>query len=531
MVPAGLARRAAARGATPRTAPAPSGRFRRTVPVRLSGTCLAVGATTNKEATPPTQGIRGVVGKAVPVPASRAAAASVASTLVGTSGPGVAQSPEVAVPTQPTALGQLLPAALLPCQGRLAVRQRQEDTEPAAGLSSSVAERQAHAVLQDALAVRQPAARRLAVVTTGDAAAAEDKGPGLAEVVVLLLPGVQVMPGASVVQPMATPPLTTAGPTTPTRVQVEPVIGEAPASTAAASRVARLQRLEGRRFVVTPAGLEVGVTATEGRRTRRAVARRPTILPDAAGAAVEVLAADPADGSPVPANPLVVAVAETGPVTSMAAVAPVGRLPLQPNGTVVTKPVPTAQVMEDAEQVIRQPRQPTARTEGRTTGRPHAAVVGGAALLRHTDEAPVAGLLVAPRRIPNAAEDGPVHVGTGPTTAADTDRLAPLTPLPTATATVAVKGSGLVPETPRASVGTALLAPHGVAEVVRNAPTAGTCPTAALARAPVGSVLVAARPLDAVIRSQGRPVLRAAVRNDSLLPTTLLFYSLLLLEQ
>lgn len=123
------------------------------------------------------QTVRGVLREAIPIPATWAAAAPVAEPSTGAGGAGVAEGPEVAVPTEATTLRQVVPPIVVLLKPMVAVRQVEEVAKAASGARPPVAEGQADAVPKDGLAVRVTGARRLEVVAAGHAATTTHEGP------------------------------------------------------------------------------------------------------------------------------------------------------------------------------------------------------------------------------------------------------------------------------------------------------------------------------------------------------------------
>lgn len=217
------------------------------------------------------------------------------------------------------------------------------------------------------------------------------------------------MPGTTLVRPVAAPSMGPARATATAGGRPKTTIAEATPVAARPQRPTGLLRLEGRVVVGASSGLAVGANEPTGPAQRRAIARAAPVVPDAASTAVEILATGAAEGAPLPADAPVVAVAKAGTATGEAAEVDVGRLPLQPTRAVVAEAVPTSEVVVDVAQVVGLAIGPAAGAEGRTTASPRAAVISGAALLRHAHEAPLAGLLVVAGRVPHAAKDGTVH--------------------------------------------------------------------------------------------------------------------------
>lgn len=174
-------RRVAARVASCTLARPPAAAFRvtlrRAVPVRLPSACVAGQAARPEQVALAAQGSIGVVPKAVPIPSIRTTATALAAAERLPGRPQGPIGPEVAATTKATALRVVVPVALVPLARPPTAGQAEVIAEPTASTSPPVAERQADAVPQDAVAVRQSSTGRLELVAAGHTATTPDVGP------------------------------------------------------------------------------------------------------------------------------------------------------------------------------------------------------------------------------------------------------------------------------------------------------------------------------------------------------------------
>lgn len=417
----------------------------------------------------------------------------------------------MAVPTKAAALRQVVPPFVVLLEPMVPMRQVEEVAKPASGARPPIAKGEADAVPQDSLTVRKARARRLKIVAAGDAATAPHERPGLPEVVGLRVPGVQVVSRPALVRPVAASPLGPTRATAATRVPIQPVVSEATAAAARPVGVAGLRGVEGGRLVVPPRWLATRPEVAAWAAPRGSLAGPPSVLPDATGAIVGVLTPDPSEGAPFPAQAGVGAPAEASAVASVAPETPIVGEPVQAARTVAKEAIPATQAGQDVAEVVRIAMRTAARPQGRAAAGPRAAVVSGAALLRHADEGAVPGRVMVARGVQDAATRGPLHELPRASTGAQAHRLSTPAALPAAPATVATQVLPLTVTTPRAPSGAPRLRLHVPVEEVGQVPTKGTEPPAVVARTAMGAFTAVPGAPGPVVRALLRQVLRAGV--------------------